>query len=260
MNTATLQSQKIAGQAGNLFVFNSGNGNIPIVYAHSFGGSHLHWQHQMEMTGANRLSVSFDFRGHGDSDPSRTNDYSAFDLANDIAAVADELIDGKFILVGHSMGGSAAIAYAGNNSGRLAGLFLSGTPGKSDPKMSEQIISSLESKKYQEVMEQYMQKLLSNSKKETSSLINREMKKISKEESISIIKSMFAFDPLPSLKKYSGKKFLLYTSMEKESGSLHSQVPDLDSALIEGTSHWIQLDKPEVFNSYLTKFIEGINN
>ncbi len=76
--------------------------------------------------------------------------------------MADSLKLDKFILAGHSMGGSAAIAYAGRHPGKIAGLLLTGTPGKTPPEQSAPVIASLESEKYETVMEQYMKKLLTH--------------------------------------------------------------------------------------------------
>jgi pimeloyl-ACP methyl ester carboxylesterase len=45
-------------------------------------------------------------------------------MASDIAAVVDTLGLERFVLVGHSMGGGAALVYAGDHPDRVAGLLL----------------------------------------------------------------------------------------------------------------------------------------
>jgi pimeloyl-ACP methyl ester carboxylesterase len=56
--------------------------------------------------------VTVDQRGHGKS-PARGEDYSSAAMARDLKQLVDELKLGKFHLLGHSMGGRTALAYAG---------------------------------------------------------------------------------------------------------------------------------------------------
>ena len=81
------------------------------------------------------MVVAVDLRGHGRSEAPAAGDYAVESLAADIAAVVDALGLGRFVLVGHSMGGAAALAYADAHPERVAGLVLVGTPGKSSPEV-----------------------------------------------------------------------------------------------------------------------------
>ena len=263
MNTATIEKKNkpinnIKGAAGHLYVDDGGNGGIPVLFVHSFGGSTQHWAAQLEHLRTNRQAVAFDLRGHGQSDAPGNNDYNVESLTNDIAAVADSLKLKRFMLVGHSMGGSAAIAYAGKHPDRVAGLLLTGTPGKTPKEQAAPIIASLESDKYEKVMEDYMKQLLANAKPETEKLEREGMNKISKEASLSIIKAAFQFDPLPSLRNYPGPKLIVSASKDEQPGSLHQLLPEIPFKKVEGTSHWIQMDKPDEFNKILDGFLEKV--
>ena len=112
MNGTTAERNKIKGEEGYIFVDDGGSGNLPVVFTHSFGGDVSHWANQLTHFRETRRAVALDFRGHGKSDASPNSHYTAEALANDIVAVVDGLDLDKFVLVGHSMGGSAAIAYA----------------------------------------------------------------------------------------------------------------------------------------------------
>ncbi len=68
--------------------------------------------------------VALDQRGHGDSEWSPVLDYGHRTHAGDVAALVDALGWDRFLLVGMSMGGINAIAYASAASHRLAGLVL----------------------------------------------------------------------------------------------------------------------------------------
>jgi pimeloyl-ACP methyl ester carboxylesterase len=261
MKTSVIEpkQQRISGTAGSLYVDDGGSGKTPVLFMHSFGGNTSHWKNQLEHLRKTRRAIAFDFRGHGKSDPSLTNNYSADDLADDLESVIESLHLNQVVLVGHSMGGAAAAAFAGKHPARVAGLVLAGTPGKSKEQQSKQIISALESDAYDKVMDDYMKQLLSNANPKVESQLKDGVKKISKPTSISIVKAMFQFDPLPVLEWYKGPKLIIGTAQENENPeSLSHQAPYIPSKIIEGTSHWMQLDKPEEFNNILDDFLKNI--
>jgi pimeloyl-ACP methyl ester carboxylesterase len=250
---------RIKGPAGSLFVDDGGTGGIPVIFLHSFGGSTEHWENQLEHLRKTRRAVAFDFRGHGKSDLPMDSEYSAQAIAEDLKSVIDSLGIDRFILVGHSMGGSSAISYAAIEPERVAGLMLVGTPGKTPEAQSKPIIASLESDQYDKVMGDYMKSLLANAKPEVDSLVMKGSKKISKEASLIIIKDLFAYDPLPLLQRYPGPKLIVTTTRESEQpNALFKQLGDVPYKTIAGTSHWVQLDKPDEFNKILDEFIERV--
>ena len=60
-------SMTIKGSAGNIFVDDGGDGDIPVLFVHSFGGSTTHWQYQLEPLRGSRRAIAMDMRGHGRS-------------------------------------------------------------------------------------------------------------------------------------------------------------------------------------------------
>jgi len=249
----------LKGPAGNLFVSDGGAGGIPVVFLHSFGGSTKHWENQLEHLRAERRAIAIDLRGHGQSQAPDNYQYDIDALASDLSAVVDSLKLNKFILVGHSQGGATAIAYAGRHPERIAGLLLTGTPGKTPGDQSKPIITALESDQYAVVMEDYLKKLLTDAKPSTSTLEREGMNKLSKETSISIIKSVFRYDPLPDLRNYPGPKLIVSKAGEEQPNSLHNYFPGIPYKTVEGTSHWIQLDKPDEFNAILDEFLSTVD-
>jgi pimeloyl-ACP methyl ester carboxylesterase len=263
MNTATLSNtvshdKNIKTGVGTIHINDGGEGGVPVLFIHSFGGSIKHWENQLAYLRSKRRAIAMDLRGHGSSDPSADNDYSVESIAKDIATVADSLGLERFVIVGHSMGGSAAIAYAGHYPDRVAGLMMTGTPGKTPTEQARPIIASLESDQYEKVMEDYMKKLLANAKPATEKLEREGMNKLSKQASLAIIKAFFNYDPLPAVKNYPGPKMILSASGEDQPGSLHTTFPGIPYRKVEGTSHWIQLDKPGEFNQLLDEFLDEV--
>lgn len=71
--------------------------------------------------------ISYDARGHGESEPAPDGRYGYDVLSADLGAVlADRTGEGRAVLVGHSMGAHTATAYALTAPERIAALVLAG--------------------------------------------------------------------------------------------------------------------------------------
>jgi pimeloyl-ACP methyl ester carboxylesterase len=81
--------------------------------------------------------ISYDARGHGESDPAAADSGYGFPyLVADLTAVAADAVgENAFVLVGHSMGAHTAVAYALEHPDRVAGLVVIGPVwgGRLDP-------------------------------------------------------------------------------------------------------------------------------
>ena len=247
----------VAGSSGPLAVDDGGSGGVPILFVHSFAGSGAHWQSQLAHLRATRRAVAMDLRGHGLSPPPLDSNYSVTALASDIASVADALKLRRFVLVGHSMGGAAAVAYAGMHPDRLAGLVLVGTPGKVAPAQAQQTVDALNAD-YDKTMAGYWESLLVDAQPGVRARLQADRTRIPRQSSMAIISAIFAFDPLPPLAAYAGPKLVIDASRADNPGALFRQAPGIPYQLIDGTSHWVQLDNPQAFNDRLDAFLVGV--
>ena len=96
----------------------------PLVLLHGFTGHARTWDDFAASVADGFRVLALDQRGHGDSDRAPHGDYRIATMAQDVAAFADALCPGPFRLVGLSMGGRVAIAYAGSHGGRVERLVL----------------------------------------------------------------------------------------------------------------------------------------
>jgi pimeloyl-ACP methyl ester carboxylesterase len=252
----TTNVSSIRGPAGTLHVDDGGEGGVPVVFVHAYTGTASHWSAQLEHLRPDRRAVAFDLRGHGESDAPRDNDYAIASLARDIDAVLDSLHLTRVVLVGHSLGGAAAIEYAGIHPERVAGLMLVTTTGRLPDEQTKQITAALDSN-YAQVMQQIWSRLLANATPQVRTRVARERERLSEEESRSIIRATFDFDPLPALGRYQGPTMNVTTG-DDDPTDLHHLVAGLRHRAIEGTSHWPQMDEPDEFNRVLDEFLRGI--
>jgi pimeloyl-ACP methyl ester carboxylesterase len=101
----------------------------PIVLCHGITATRryvVHGSRALERAG--HAVVSYDARGHGESDPAPDGQgYGYPELVEDLQeVVATTVGESPFVLAGHSMGAHTAVAYALLNPERLSGLVVIG--------------------------------------------------------------------------------------------------------------------------------------
>ncbi len=99
-----------------------GEGGPPLLIAHGLFGSARNFNTLGRRLAARRRVVMVDMRNHGESPWDEGNAYP--DLAEDLAEAVDRLCGGQAIVLGHSMGGKAAMTLALSHPDRLAGLIV----------------------------------------------------------------------------------------------------------------------------------------
>lgn len=249
---------RVGGPAGILNVDDGGTGGLPVIFIHSSGGDTTHWLAQLVHLRAARRAIALDLRGHGLSQSPGDGDYRLASQAGDVDAVVNQAGIQKFVLVGHSMGGSVAITYAGLHPDRVAGLLIvdsGGDPKQFPEEQKQQIIKAMESDAYTKVTEDYWKQLLVGSDPKVQEKVMTGMQRMSKEMVISQVKELFWFDPTPALRLYHGPKLSVITPANDTKYSLHRLQPDFPHVVVKGTGHWLHMDKPEEFNRILDEFL-----
>jgi 3-oxoadipate enol-lactonase len=116
--------------SGRRLVYDVVGQGVPCVLLHAFP-----LDRRMFLDLAERLTkrgrfILPDLRGFGESDPGAP--YSLADLADDVAALLDDLKIDRAVVGGVSMGGYVALAFAARHPRRLAGLLLADTKAAPD--------------------------------------------------------------------------------------------------------------------------------
>ena len=102
-------------------------GRRGLMFVHG-GGAHAHWWTHVAARFAREFRVlAVDLTGHGDSDHRQS--YALEQWTDEVVAVAaDGGIEGRPVVVGHSMGGFVTIATAARHADRVAGVIICDSP------------------------------------------------------------------------------------------------------------------------------------
>lgn len=103
----------------------------PIVFVHGFPLSRGAWGRQIEALKASNRVIAPDLRGLGENDAA-AGIITMGQFAEDVHALLQQLKTGPVVLVGHSMGGYVALAFAKKYPDMLRGLVLVATKAGAD--------------------------------------------------------------------------------------------------------------------------------
>jgi pimeloyl-ACP methyl ester carboxylesterase len=101
----------------------SGAGEPALVLLHYWGGSSRTWRGVIDRLDGKPRCVALDQRGWGAS-VATDGRFGLSAMADDVESVARQLGLGRYVLVGHSMGGKVAQIVAARRPKQLAGLVL----------------------------------------------------------------------------------------------------------------------------------------
>jgi pimeloyl-ACP methyl ester carboxylesterase len=249
---------RVEGPAGALAVDDGGEGGLPVVLVHSLAGNAGHWKAQLAHLRRTRRALALDLRGHGGSDAPDGDDYAIEALADDVAAVVDGTGLDRFALVGHSLGGGVALAYAGMHPGRVDRLLLLDAIGDGTQLPAEQtesFLAALDSPAYTATIEGYWT-TISGSDPAVRARLLADLRATPRDTVVGGLRAVSRFDPKPALAAYSGPALAVVTPTNDYPFSLHRLGGGMPHEVVEGTGHWIQLDRPEEVSRILERFLE----
>lgn len=105
---------------------------MPVVFIHGFPFSHAMWEPQMMALPNDVRAVSYDVRGHGQSDPG-DGQYTIELFVDDLIGLLDELAIRQAVICGLSMGGYIALRAVERHPDRVRALVLCNTRSEADP-------------------------------------------------------------------------------------------------------------------------------
>jgi len=123
LHPETMTGRMIDIGAGRLYAHVRHGDEPALVFLHYWGGSHRTWSPVIELLAARHGIVAYDQRGWGASNVV-PGPFGLDQLADDARHVIESCDLGRYVLVGHSMGGKTAQLLAGRRPPGLAGVVL----------------------------------------------------------------------------------------------------------------------------------------
>jgi pimeloyl-ACP methyl ester carboxylesterase len=255
---------RVRGPAGDLAFEDGGPSQpassvLPIVLLHSLAGSIAQWSAQLSHLRVTRRTVAIDLRGHGRSSAPSDRNYALAAMAADVAAIVDALNIGKFVLVGHSLGGGVALTYAGLHPERVAGLLLLDPIGDGTQLPAAEVSSFLDgiTTNYDRTVPAYWSQIAGPDAAVRERLL-ADLQATPRETVIAGFQEAMRFEPRPALRRYRGPMLSVVTPSNDQPFSLHRVGNGFPHRIVQGTGHWIQLDKPDEVNQIIDEFITGL--
>jgi 3-oxoadipate enol-lactonase len=238
------------------------NESLPLVFIHGAGSSHLCWALQLrEFSSTNRV-IAIDLSGHGLSDdiPGEASIENGYAL--EIQALVQHLGLTDFILVGHSMGGGAAMSYCLSGLGFLPrALVLADTSpvlelsrlaaGLVKEAIQERIYL-FKGKFYGDYTDTYQLKELEDRMlRANPSVLQRDLVACNK------------FNITERVKEIQIPAFVLVGEYDEiippaKAEALKRELPQSDIAVVSGARHASMIDQPDEFNRLLRNFITWV--
>jgi len=246
--------------------FTDAGEGLPLVFLHGFPLSRGAWSKQVDAFQAKDRVIAPDLRGFGESGASAGPVFMSR-YAEDIHALLLHLGTGPVILVGHSMGGYVALAFAKAFPDLLRGLVLVGTKAGGDaPEVAAARRATAEQVRKEggaAVVESMAAKMLSASNTDAGmALAVRGLMQPAHPEGVIGALLGMAERPdagpwlgsirVPPLVVAGADDILILPS---ESQSLAKAIPDAQLTLIPRAGHLVAFEQPVAFNEVLSAWL-----
>jgi pimeloyl-ACP methyl ester carboxylesterase len=269
--------RRIEGDGLSLAVLDEGAGQ-PVLLLHGFPDTHRLWRHQMRaLTGAGMRAIAPDLRGFGESGkPDAVAEYGVARSVADMIALLDALEIERAHVVGHDWGAAVAWALAAflpDRIDRLVALSVAHPSVLRDPPLEQRrrawytLLFQFEG-----VAEELMQR--DDWARFRAWLgghgdVDRYIEDLSRPGALTAALNWYRASAHPSRELREWREFPPITAPTMGIWStgddyLIELMPDSAEYVsgafryerVEGASHWLQLDEPELVNRLLLDFLE----
>jgi 3-oxoadipate enol-lactonase len=247
-------------------------GQGPVVLMlHGFPFDRSMWRGQVEKLSPRFRVIAPDFRGHGET--SVTREPSAMEeLAEDLAALLDELNVPRAVVCGLSMGGYVALAFYRAHPSRVRALVLADTRPNADTEDARRTREETARRALAEGMapiaDAMLPKLLSTSTREHSpevvERVRRMMLGVKPEGAAAALRGMAERrDQTDLLPKIDVPTLVIVGSEDSvtppsDAEAMHSRIDGARLVVIEGAGHVSNVERPVEFDRALVEFLEGL--
>lgn len=226
---------------------------MPLLLVHGIRLNRAAWTEVIDHLPKDRDVIAVDLPGHG----VRRGERFSFEAASDVLCDEIDRAGGKAIVVGHSLGGYAAMALAGSAPDRVAGLVAAGatcvpTPGVTAPFL---------------VAHRMLSALADGGEKVTACILCAALPRrtaeavldggIATEAMPDVVAALRASRPIESLRAYSGPVLFVngrYDHLRAEERRFLNAASHGSLAVVPRAGHYLPMTRPAVFARTLVEF------
>jgi pimeloyl-ACP methyl ester carboxylesterase len=256
----TLPARAASVDGLNLYSSSVGSGPT-IVFVHGWTCDTSSWAAQVPAFADDYRVITLDLPGHGRSGSPANGEFSMEQFARAVEAVRAESGADEVVIVGHSMGVVVARQYALDFPDRVAGVvavdgpldvrgFGAGEPGAGQrpaltPEAREGMIRGMFVAETPVALQEHILAMMLGAPEATA---NGAMAAV-----FSLSASPTDVIEAPALAIVAG------TAQVPSAEALEEIVPNFEGTRIEGTGHFLMMEKPEEFNRLLDGFLDQID-
>ena len=250
----------ISGPENQIATYKTGRtGDMPIIFLHGDSGRASQWDPVMQLLDT---GISFDFSGHGASEPHGAGDYSFKARAADMQAVVTAHSLDQFVIVAHSGSVGVAFEYAGAHADQVAGILLidPATDARQMPaEMRQGFLDALSGPDAAEAVKGYYASI-AGSNPTVIAQVQADADVVHPDARIGIATTLLSWNPEDAVAHYDGPVEVMITPFNDNPAAIYHLMNGVTPTVISDTGHWIQLDAPEVIADAVKDFILTLKN
>jgi pimeloyl-ACP methyl ester carboxylesterase len=234
-----------------------------VLFVHGSGGHHAAWWQQTPyFTRRGYSVVTLDLRGFGRS-TSELDEYDSLEFPGDILAVVEDAGIDKAVLVGQSIGASAALKVAVAHPDRVAGVVLAHSLGGLDnAELAELVKADRAEAEKLPVLDRLMSKSFQESNPEMTFLFRQmgtfntaRMADLRNLNSDGPAVEEVSAAPFPVMLLAGEKDAVLSPGTVRRAGEL---LPAARVEIVPGAPHSMYWETPDLFNEAVRKFLAEV--
>lgn len=263
-------------EKGKLYYETYGNGRW-LVLVHGAWANLGWWRWQIPEFSQHYRVLAFDVRGHGWSSPLE-RPYTVSGFAKDLKTLLQEVGATEVALVGWSMGGIISIEYCLNNPQEVKALALIATRGHRNPMMKLRIrfqdlwtrlslmmdFADYEGFTYEDQVQREVRSMFSSATpQEVVDWVMADLRNNPRRNFLEVAKSLWDWEAAERLRNIRVPTLIMVGDKDTRtpprfSHLLHEKIPNSKLMIIENCGHFLALERPDIVNNEIIKFLREI--
>ncbi len=239
-------------------------GSPVVVLLHSLGTDRSIWKPVAMLLEQSFRVIAWDARGHGASD--RTGVVRPEDWASDLVRLLDELAVTRAALVGVSMGGIQAMAFAGIHAERTWAIVVADSFAALPPEIASTRIDSqialARSAPMGEVADEYLASTFADPTSSAAAIVGKAIAAMSPDDYIAAVQSCFSADVVEHLDRIATPTLVLWGDRDAKtpralSEAISAGIRRSMLTVVPDAGHLSNLDNPDTFADEVLLFLDA---